>query len=152
MGHAHNDALTASCCLQNPPDPPQCLSFPLPPPSPTWTSSPSSNCIPRNDSKALQNAILPELLRLPETILGKQVFIMKLTTSILLFLTCLNFKVTNDWKLPCNCTWVSQFHSFCWYGRIYANFFTKKNNHFQDKKDFTCKIQTIPVLGKDFPS
>lgn len=71
---------------------------------------PSSHCIPRNNSEDLQNAILPELLRLREPILGNKVFIMKLATSIHLFLTCLNLKVTNAWKLPCNCSWVSQFH------------------------------------------
>lgn len=35
---------------------------------------------------------------------------------------------------------------------LMIGFFAKKNNHFQDQKDFSCKIQTIPVLGKDFPS
>lgn len=61
--------------------------------------SASSHCIPRSYSEALQNTILPELLRLPEPELGKWVFIMKLTISILLFLICLNLKVTNAWKL-----------------------------------------------------
>lgn len=120
------------------------LGHPLP--------SASSHCIPRNDSDALQNAILPELLRLPEPELRKWVFIMKWTIKILLFLICLNLKVTNAWKLSCNCIWVSQFHSFCSRGRMDANFFVKTNNNFQDNKDSTCKIQTIPVVGKDVPS
>jgi len=31
-------------------------------------------------------------------------------------------------------------------------FLANQNNYFQDKKGSTCKIQTIPVLGKSFPS
>lgn len=98
------------------------LQHPLP--------SPSFYCIPRNDSEALQNVILPELLRLPEPIVGEWVFIMKLAASILLFLISLNLKVTNAWKLPCNCTWVSQFHSFCWHGRTDDRFFCKEKQSF----------------------
>lgn len=76
---------------------------------------------------------------------------MNLTASIHLFLTCLYLKVTNAWKLPCNCTWVSQFHSFCCHGRIYAVFLQKENNPFQDKKDLqhtnhSCLRKGLPFI------
>lgn len=55
---------------------PNICPCPCPPQAPLGHPLPSPSChyIPRNCSEALQNAILAELLRLPELILGKWVF------------------------------------------------------------------------------
>jgi len=107
---------------------PQCPhSLPLSPESP-WLCSTSvlPLVFPRLHSDVLSLLHLP--IAFPGTIpelsnchfswtaetawgnLGKWAFIIKLTPSTFLLPSCLNVKATNAWKLPSNCTWVSQFH------------------------------------------
>lgn len=105
--HAHN-ALTASSNLHNPPDSPQCLSFSLPSPSPSWTSFPLS-ILPLHFQEWLWCPSKCYFTWTAEISWAntRELGFHYEATSVFLFLTCLNLKVINVCKLPCNCIWVS---------------------------------------------